>query len=105
MKLQGMSIISDTLTGDEYEVAAAKRYFSDISENKIRSFDFQIKRNYLSCLRVSRDECNCTITAQLETLNASNIVREILQCFTRLDIRVYIDFFFMCHSKTRFKCT
>ena len=29
-------MILDTLTGDEYEVAAAKKYFSDISENKLR---------------------------------------------------------------------
>ena len=91
----------DTLTGDEYEVAAAKKYFSDISENKLRLTSNL--RNFIVTddFRVSRDECNCTVTAQLETLNASDTIREILQCFTRLDIKVYVDFFFMCHSKTR----
>ena len=94
-------MILDTLTGDEYEVAAAKKYFSDISENKLRFTDKELNEPSNKFLRVSRDGCNCTITAQLNSLDASIAIQEILQCFTRLDIKVYVDFFFMCHSKTR----
>ena len=53
-------------------------------------------------LRVSHDGKYCTVTAQLPDLDARDIIRDILHCFTRLDIRVYIDFFFMMSSKTRY---
>ena len=42
-----------------------------------------------------------TITAQLEHIDARDTLRGILQCFTKLRIRVLIDFYFMMFSKTR----
>ena len=42
-----------------------------------------------------------TVTSQLEGLDARDSIRSILHCFTRLNIRVLIDFFFMMFSKTR----
>ena len=48
------------------------------------------------------DKRHMTVTAQLEDLDARDTIRSILQCFTKLHIRVLIDFYFMMSSKTRF---
>ena len=48
------------------------------------------------------DKRHMTVTAQLEDLDARDTIRSILHCFTKLHIRVLIDFYFMMSSKTRF---
>lgn len=90
----------DLLSEEEYEVASVKKYFSEIAKN-----DARLVKGFQNCLekflRMHADQRYMTVTSQLEDLDARDAIRSILHCFTRLNIRVLIDFFFMMFSKTR----
>ena len=90
----------DLLSEEEYEVASVKKYFSEIAKNDARLVQ-RFKKYIETFKRMHADQRYMTVTSQLEDLDARDAIRSILHCFTRLNIRVLIDFFFMMFSKTR----